>query len=454
MQRNGAALELSGEMGREAGGATVRPPRSRAPRRKLLLIHKIMLGDLMLVAVFSIIFLAREIFAYKWNENWVLSSILAVFVTALAMAYALNRVATRVRLLNRAALEISRGDLSQPIRMPQKFRVGSDEIDELATSIGNMQENLRELVSHMQRSSRHLADSANELLHSTENVSAASVDVARAVQDIAHGAEEQTRLVSAAEKVIAHMAAVVTDAATGAKEAAVAATETSAAALAGQDAAATAGEKIRRVFGQVESASEMVFAFGAKTEEISKIVVAITSVAHQTNLLALNAAIEAARAGEYGRGFGVVAEEVRRLAESAGHSAEQISRLALEISHSSQRAVAAIKEGIDELGEGRSELERIIRSLGAVARTAQVGAERVQVINDSARDQLESSEKMVGSMAEIAAVARQNASATESVSRAMREQASTAAGMASAAQELTNLSLELQAVVSRFKLKS
>jgi methyl-accepting chemotaxis protein len=206
------------------------------------------------------------------------------------------------------------------------------------------------------------------------------------------------------------------------------------------------------VFSRIESASKEVFAFGEKTQEISKIVDAITQVAHRTNMLALNATIEAARAGEYGRGFAVVADEVRKLAESAGKSAEQISKLARDISGQSAAVVTAMREGIDELAEGRADLTSIVKSMAAVTDTARKGAEKVALISESARQQLAGSEDMVKAIGQISQVAEANAAATEASGQVMDEQTAAVARMTSAAQELQNLSAELQDVVSRFRL--
>jgi methyl-accepting chemotaxis protein len=354
-------------------------------------------------------------------------------------------------VLSRSALEISRGDLSTPVVAASGF--GRDEIDELATAISHMQENLRELVGHIQHTAQSVSDSATELQRSAENVNASTDEVSSSMLKIARGAEAQSNLVSQTSKVITEMAGSIQKTALSAEDAARAAGETSGEAEEGSRAALLAGEKVKKVFARIENASHEVFAFGEKTQEISKIVDVITLVAQQTNLLALNATIEAARAGEYGRGFAVVADEVRKLAESAGRSAEQISKLARDITQQSVAVVSAMKEGIDELAEGRSDLTSIVKSMGAITDTARKGTEKVHLISESAREQLAGSEKMVTAIGEISSVAKANASSTEAVRTVIEEQTLAVSRMTSAAQELTSLSVELQNVVRRFRLE-
>lgn len=382
---------------------------------------------------------------------WIKASSAAVItlVLATALPYLLARL-TRVRILSRSALEISRGDLSKPVTLEPGF--GRDEIDELSTAISNMQENLRELVGHIQRTAQSVADSANDLQRSAEGVNASTGEVGSSMKKIASGADSQSQLVGRASAVITEIASSIQKTALSAEDAAIAAAETSGAAEEGSNAARLAGEKVKKVFSGIESASQEVFAFGEKTKEISKIVDVITQVAQQTNLLAINATIEAARAGEYGRGFAVVADEVRKLAESAGRSAEQISRLARDISNQSTAVVSAMKEGIDELAEGREDLTTIVRSMGSITDTARKGVEKVHLISQSAREQLEGSEEMVTAIREISQVAKENAGSTEAIHQVIEEQTAAVSRMTSAAQELTSMSVELQSVVRRFKL--
>jgi methyl-accepting chemotaxis protein len=376
--------------------------------------------------------------------------LLLTAVLGQGMTIAIARV-SRVGRLKASAVEISRGDLSRAV-VSEGNQSFHDEIDDLTEAIRTMQENLRDLVSRIQRTAQSVSDSANDLQSSAGEVNASTDEVASSMEKIAQGAGQQSDLVERTSKVIGEIAESIERTARSAEEAARASAETSSGAASGGEAARLAGEKVKKVFARIEAASEQVFAFGERTKEISKIVEVITQVANQTNLLALNATIEAARAGEYGRGFAVVAEEVRKLAESAGRSAEQISSLATDISGRAAQVVETMKESVSELGDGREDLNAIIRALADIAKIAAVGADKVGVISQAAREQLKGSADMVQAMDHISDVASSNASATEQVRKVTAEQTAAVAQMASAAQELANLSVELQTVVSRFRL--
>ncbi|WP_242347109.1 methyl-accepting chemotaxis protein [Anaeromyxobacter terrae] len=437
-------VALRGRAAEAAPRAT--PPLAGVPvsLEKKILFSYLIVGAVLLFAVPEI----RE------RVQSPLVAALAVLALTLLLGVVLTLAVARVSRLARlrgSAVEISRGDLSKAV-VSEEQRAAHDEIDELTYAIRTMQENLRDLVSRIQRTAQSVADSANELQQSAEEVNASTDEVASSMEKIAVGAGQQSELVERTSKVIGEIAASIEATARSAEEAARASAETSQSAAAGGDAARLAGEKVKKVFARIEAASEQVFAFGERTKEISKIVEAITQVANQTNLLALNATIEAARAGEYGRGFAVVAEEVRKLAESAGRSAEQISSLAADISGRAGKVVETMKESVSELGEGREDLNAIIRTLADIAKIAATGADKVGVISQAARDQLQGSADMVQAMDHISDVASSNASQTEQVRKVTAEQTAAVAQMAGAAQELTNLSLELQAVVSRFRL--
>ncbi|HEY6101283.1 MAG TPA: methyl-accepting chemotaxis protein [Anaeromyxobacter sp.] len=433
-------------------GRAAEPSQRLAPHpagRTFSLQTKVLVSYLIVggVLFFAIPFLLSRI------DNLLAAGAVVLVLTAglgQGLTIAIARV-SRLGRLKGSAVEISGGDLPKAV-VSEEQRAFHDEIDDLTEAIRTMQENLRDLVSRIQRTAQSVSESANELQNSAEEVNASTDEVASSMEKIAQGAGQQSDLVERTSKVIGEIAASIERTARSAEEAAKASAETSSSAASGGDAARLAGEKVKKVFARIEAASEQVFAFGERTKEISKIVEAITQVANQTNLLALNATIEAARAGEYGRGFAVVAEEVRKLAESAGRSAEQISGLATDISNRAATVVGTMKESVSELGEGREDLNAIILTLAEIAKIAAKGADKVGVISESAREQLKGSADMVQAMDHISDVATSNATSTEQVRKVMGEQSAAVAQMASAAQELTNLSLELQTVVSRFRL--
>lgn len=384
---------------------------------------------------------------------WGLSVLAVLMGGTVGSAVIAGTLSQNVQTLSLFANRASRGDLSSDAHLASNSGI-PDELDDLAQAINHMLQTLRELVTHMQRTSSAVSESARELANSAEGMNTSSEAVGRSIQEIAQGAEQQTHLVEKASKLINEIATGIERTARAADDAAIASHETASVAQSGGQVGKLAVDKLRVVFEKIEVTGKRVVSFGEKLKEISKIVEVITKLAQQTNLLALNATIEAARAGEYGRGFAVVADEIRKLAETSSRSADQIAHLIEESVGEAHRAITAMTESTHQLNDGREDMNSIIRSLENITGTALKGVEVVAQISRITGNQLEGAQEMVNAIENIQNVAASNARTTVNVASAISRQGTSTQAMTTSATELGNLSRELRATVTRFSLHS
>ncbi len=222
-----------------------------------------------------------------------------------------------------------------------------------------------------------------------------------------------------------------------------------------QDGSSAIGHAVNKIVSVeeiVNSSTVTVDKLGQRSQEISQIVETTSGIAEQTNLLALNAAIEAARAGEHGRGFAVVADEVRKLAEESQNAAKRITDLISAIQNdttdavnSMQKGNAAVKEGTESVSQLKAAFDKILEASDAVADKAHGMSGDLKVVSDDTENVRERSKKISDNSRRVAAD-------MESVSAAAEEQSAAAEEIASASEALAQLAHGLQTAVGEFKV--
>ncbi|MCG8588785.1 MAG: methyl-accepting chemotaxis protein [Proteobacteria bacterium] len=415
---------------------------------RLPLTYKFVLGALVVAGAATAI--PQWIRAAGWDFHALGTAFVALGVGGSIGFFLSQSLGTKFQAIRRATEIFRQGDFTAQVELPGHARI-PDETDELVVGIRKMMEHLRHLVRHVKSTSGQMEGAATDVVHSIELVRSGNDEISSTVSTASSGVAHQLELLASAQRLIQQIASEIELNSSRAREAFGFAAEANQKAGSGVEVSRLAIEKMRSVFERVEEAGNMVFELEAKTRHVHQITEIITSVAHRTNLLSLNASIEAARAGEAGRGFSVVAEEIRKLSESAGRSADEISKLIHEIQSDTNQVADEMRKSSQVIGEGREDVNTIADSLEQISAAVSEAASRSEEIFLGADSHSMNAGQMVESMEELSSSASHNAKHIEEVNRTATQQRNQMEGMVEASRSMSGLAVELGKALTGFR---
>jgi len=364
----------------------------------------------------------RAIGSYERQRNIMLAVGILAFLLGLAGAiFLIKNFVTRLNRVSAAMGRVADGDLSTKIQVFAK-----DEIGDLGRAINRTLESMHDMVTSIRDTSAQVASAATQLYATSDQIATGAEEVAAQASTVATASQEMTSTSSE----IAKNCLLAVESSKQAGDSA----ESGAAVV--QETVAEMG----RIAERVKESAQTVESLGARSDQIGEIVGTIEDIADQTNLLALNAAIEAARAGEQGRGFAVVADEVRALAERTTKATKEIGAMIRAIQVETKSAVASMEEGVREVEKGTVDAAKSGQALQEILEQANSVTMQINQIATAAEEQTATTNEITSNIQQITEVVHDTANGSQE--------------SATAANQLSRHAEELQEMVNKFKLAS
>ncbi|WP_301107740.1 methyl-accepting chemotaxis protein [Sporosarcina sp.] len=368
-------------------------------------------------------------------------SIIAALITSNVVTKPIHHVMTRMKI-------IANGDLSQE---PLEVR-SHDEVGQLAESMNDMSANIRTMLNEIDGVSSSVSGHSEELTQSSSEVNTATAQIAATMQELTSGIESEANTASELAVYMEEFTAKVEEANQKGEAVKHSSENVLSQTTTGAELMKTSSEQMKKIDGIVQDAVVKIKGLDLQTQEISKLVVVIKDIADQTNLLALNAAIEAARAGEHGKGFAVVADEVRNLAEQVAVSVKDITDIVGNIQLESGSVASSLESGYAEVEKGTVQLQTTSQTFAEISDSVNEVGEFITVMSTNLSEISNGSEKMSKSIEEIAAIAEESAAGVEQTSAASQQTSSSMEEVAGSSAQLAHLAEDLSKLVRKFTL--